>query len=358
VSTLLRTNLSNRPPLYERNRSEPGDPRRARNSEAQSVIDLTIVILSFDTQKLLLECLASVEREIGLTEPMRECEVIVVDNGSRDGSPEAVRDAFPWVDLIALDENRGYAQGNNMGLKRARGRVIALLNSDVVLLPGAIGCAVAALENYPAAGAAGIQLLHTDGRPQNSIHLAPSFVREITPSWFLETLSPKRFPSKRRLGREPIEVESVLGAAIFVKREILEKVGLLPEAYFFFLEETDWCWQMRRAGYRVLHVPGARAIHHSGASSKQKAPISTRIEFERSLDYFLRVNRGRRSANAVRAVRIAKGLVMIIPLSLLGLVSARQRARARRVARLLVWQASGRPASWGLSRTGRIPDGR
>lgn len=316
------------------------------------MIDLSVVIVSFDTQKLLLECLASVEREVRRPIAMLESEVIVVDNGSRDGSPRAVREAFPWVELIALEQNVGYARGNNVGLRRARGRVIALLNSDVVLMPGALECAIAALENHPDAGAAGIQLFHPDGRPQNSIHMAPSFVREIAPTWLLETLAPGRFPSKRRPAREPIEVEAVLGAALFVKRETLDRVGLLPEDYFFFLEETDWCWQMRREGFGILHVPGARAIHHSGASSKQKDPIATRIEYHRSLYHFLRKNRGAVSANAVRMVRIVKGLVVILPLTVLGLVSSRHRARLRGVSRLLRWHVNGCPASWGLSGAG------
>lgn len=313
------------------------------------MIDLSVVILSFNTRSLLLECVASVEREVRQPGANLTSEVIVVDNGSSDGSASAVRDAFPWVDLIALDENVGFARGNNLALERTRGQVVLLLNSDVVLEPGAVACVIAALEERPEVGAAGIQLFHPDGRLQNSIHMVPSFPREIAPTWLLETLAPARFPSKRRPAREPIEVESVLGAALFVKREVLERVGFLPTAYFFFLEETDWCWQMRRAGFRVLHVPGARAIHHSGASSKQKDPIATRIEYHRSLYHFLRVNRGVHSATAVLVVRIVKGLAVIVPLALLGLVSASYRTRLRSVARLLLWHLSGRPPSWGLS---------
>ena len=111
-------------------------------------------------------------------------------------------------------------------------------------------------------------------------------------------------------------------------------------------------WQLRRAGFRVLHVPGARAIHDSGASSKQKDPIATRIEYHRSLYHFLRVNRGAHSATAVRIVRIVKGLAVILPLAVMGLVSSSHRTRLRGVARLLRWHVSGRPPSWGLSGAG------
>ncbi len=313
--------------------------------------DLSVVILNFNTREFLLECLASVEREVRRPHAELTSEVIVVDNGSSDGSVAAVHGAFPWVSVIALDRNVGYACGNNVALERVQGQVVLLLNSDVVLEPGAIECATAALQKDPGAGAAGIQLLHPDGRLQNSIHMSPSLPREILPTWLLETLAPARFPSKRRQHREPIEVEAVLGAALFVKREVLERVGLLPEAYFFFLEETDWCWRMRRAGLRVLHVPAARAIHHSGASSKKKDPSATRIEYHRSLYHFLRTNRGVFSATSVLVVRVLKGIVVILPLALLGVVSPSHRSRLRSVARLLLWHASGCPRSWGLSRS-------
>jgi GT2 family glycosyltransferase len=279
--------------------------------------------------------------------------VIVVDNGSNDGSVDALRERFSWVELIALEENLGFARGNNLALARARGRVVLLLNSDVVLEAGSIETALAVLEEHPEVGAAGIQLLHPDGSLQNSIHLYPSFLREVRPDWLFETLAPKRFPSKRRPPRGPTYVESVLGAALFVRREVLERVGLLPEAYFFFLEETDWCWQMRRAGFQILHIPGARALHYSGASSKKKDPIATRIEYHRSLYHFLRVNRGASSAAGVRALRILKGLASLLPLTLLALVSPQHRRRLRSVWRLLFWHAMGQPASWGLSGSAR-----
>lgn len=313
-------------------------------------MDLSIVIVNFNTRELVLECLASVEREVRAPGSELSFEVFVVDNGSSDGSVEAVRKAFPWAIVIALEENVGYARGNNAALANAKGQVVLLLNSDVVLEPGAIAMALAALRGDDSAAAAGIQLLHADGRLQNSIHLFPSLLREVTPTWLLETLAPNRFPSKRRPPQGPIEVESVLGAALFVKREVIEQVGLLPEAYFFFLEETDWCLQMRRAGFRVLHVPGARAVHRSGSSSKLVDPVATRIEYHRSLYHFLRVNRGVASAAAVTVVRVVKQLLTIVPLALLGIVSPEHRARSRSVARLLLWHVAGQPASWGLSR--------
>lgn len=312
-------------------------------------MELSIIIVNFNTRDLVLECLASVEREVAGIGREFATEVFVVDNGSADGSVAAVEETFPTTRVIALKENVGYARGNNAALVQSKGDVVLLLNSDVVLEAGSIRYALDALRNVPSAGAAGIQLLHPDGRLQNSIHAYPSLLRELSPTWLLEALAPERFPSKRRPRTSPIEVESVLGAALFVKREVLELVGLLPEAYFFFLEETDWCLQMRRAGFSVLHVPSARAIHRSGASSKLVDPVATRIEYHRSLYHFMRVNRGVASASAMTTVRVIKQLLSILPLAVLGLFSPPHRTRMRSVARLLLWHAAGQPASWGLS---------
>lgn len=315
--------------------------------------DLSVVVVNFNTCDLVLECLESVERELRRPGAKLSSEIVVVDNGSTDGSVDAIRENHPSVGVIALEHNIGYARGNNVALKKVAGDVVLLLNSDVTLERGSIECALAALAKDPRAGAVGIQLLHPDGRLQNSIHTSPSLLREIVPTWLLEFIAPDRFPSKRLPPTEPTYVESVLGAALFVRREVLNRVGLLPEAYFFFLEETDWCLQMREAGYQVLHVPGARAIHRSGASSKQRDPVATRIEYHRSLYRFLETHRGAFSAAGVKVVRVAKSLVMVVPLAVLGIFAPRYRARSRSAARLLLWHASGQPASWGLSR----PDG-
>jgi len=310
---------------------------------------LSVIVLNYETRDLLLECLEAIE--LALVRPGLEgaCEVIVVDNGSQDGSVDAVRGAFPEVELIALDSNRGFAGGNNAGLSRARGRYLALVNTDVSVEPDTFERIITGLEEHPEAGAAGVQLLHPDGRLQNSIHAFPSVWLELAPTWLLELALPKRFPSKRRPPQAPVVVESVLGAVFVVRREVLEEVGPLCEDYFFFLEETDWCWRMAKRGWQVLHLPDVRVVHESGASSKRKNPVATRIEYSRSLDRFLQTHRGAFSALTVRRVRVAKHLLALLPLSVAALFSARHRVRLASVVRLLHWDAVGRPADWGLS---------
>ncbi len=177
------------------------------------------------------------------------------------------------------------------------------------------------------------------------------------PKGLLETLFPGRFPSKRYEHPAPIEVEAVLGACLFVRREVLDDVGLMPEDYFFFLEETDWCFRIARAGWEIVHVPDARVIHIFGASTKKKIPADTRIEYHRSLYHFFRKNRSPLQAALVRALRVLKGLLYVTLGGLPALVSARSRERWLQSRKVLEWHLRGEPLDWGLRKPARLPAG-
>ena len=314
--------------------------------------DLSIVIVTWNARDVLLDALASVDREVRgrAGEGRIDTETLVVDNGSIDGSVDAVRSAHPWAEVIALPENVGFAAGNNVGLRRAKGRHCVLLNSDTVVLPDALEKCVRHLDAHPDVGVVGPQLLNPDGSKQNCIHNYPGFATELVPKGILETLLPRRYPSKRFEHREPIDVEAVLGACLFVRREVLEDVGLMPEDYFFFLEETDWCFRIRRAGWRIQHLPDARVVHIFGASTKKKVPAETRIEYHRSLYRFFRKNRGPGAERAVRGLRILKGVLGGVVGALLAPFSARQRDRWWQNLRVLSWHLRGRPEGEGLRR--------
>jgi len=306
------------------------------------VTDLSIVIVTWNAREVLLDCLASIEREVlARKDPAAiATETLVVDNGSVDGTAEAVRERFPWAQLLALPENLGFAGGNNVGLAKASGRHAVLLNS--------LESCVRFLDAHPDVGVVGPQLLNPDGTLQNCIHNFPSLVTELVPKGFLEILWPRRFPSKRYEHPGPIDVEAVLGACLFVRREVLDQVGPMPEDYFFFLEETDWCWRIREAGWRVVHLPEPRVIHVHGASTKKKVPARTRIEYHRSLYHFFRKNRGIGAAAAVVALRAAKALFYTVALAPAALASRRGRERWRSRAAVLGWHLRGCPAHGGL----------
>jgi GT2 family glycosyltransferase len=311
--------------------------------------DLSIVLLTWNGRELALACLGSIERTLRGPGATLSVETLVVDNGSSDGTVAAVRERFPWAELVALPRNVGFAAGNNAGLARARGRHVVLLNNDTEVLPGCFEACVRHLEAHTDVGVVGPQLLHPDGRLQNSIHNAPTLLGELVPRGVLETLWPSRYPSKRFQHDGPLDVEAVLGACMVARREALDAVGPLPEDYFFFLEETDWLFAMRAAGWRVVHLPEARLVHIHGATTKKRVPLATRIEYHRSLYHFFRKRRGAGRAAAVVAVRIAKLVLALLALAPLALVLRGQRERWRERAAILAWHLRGCPRSWGLA---------
>jgi GT2 family glycosyltransferase len=315
------------------------------------MIDLSIVLLTWNGRELALACLDSIDRTVRARSDTGriETETILVDNGSADGTVEAVRARFPWVEIVALPANRGFAGGNNAGLVRARGRHVCLLNNDTLVQPDCFEACVRHLDAHPAVGAVGPQLLHEDGRKQNSIHNFPTLLLEVVPRGVLEVLAPRRYPSKRFVHDAALDVESVLGACMVVRREVIDRVGPLPEDYFFFLEETDWFFAMRAAGHRVVHLPEARLFHVHGASTKKVVPLPTRIEYHRSLYHFFRKRRGRGQAALVVALRVVKLLLALVLLAPLAVVSAGERERWRQRAWILVWHLAGMPEAWGLA---------
>jgi hypothetical protein len=157
---------------------------------------------------------------------------------------------------------------------------------------GAIEQLVSFMDRCSDAGVAGAQLLNGDGSKQNSIANFPSLATELLNKSLLRWLFPKKFPGKETNYSEPVEVDSVIGACMMVRQAALEQVGLLDEDYFLFLEETDWCYRMKKAAWKVYHVPQAEVYHFQGKSAGT-ARRGARVEFYRSRYLFFRKNRGR-----------------------------------------------------------------
>lgn len=247
------------------------------------MIDLCIIIVSWNTKTYLLHCVESIfQKREGVP-----WGVVVVDNGSRDGSGTAVKKIFPAVHLIENDRNLGFSKAANQGLKMLSGRYALLLNPDTEVKDGAIEQLVSFMDGHPEAGVAGAQLLNSDGSRQNSIANFPSLATELLNKSLLRWVFPKSFPGKERDYPEPVEVDSVIGASMIVKREAMEKVGLLDEDYFLFLEETDWCYRLKKAGWKVYHVPQAEIYHFQGKSA-QAEKKKARVEYYRSRYHFFK----------------------------------------------------------------------
>jgi len=231
---------------------------------------LSIVIVTWNTRDYLLAALGSIARSV-VGFPV---ETIMVDNASADGTAEAVAAEHPDVVLIANSENAGYARGNNQGIARASGRMVLLLNPDVVLPPNALADAVAALERHPEAAALGVRLVSPDGSLQKSVRGFP------TPfSVFCEAVGLSRvFPRSRLFGAyrmgwfaydEECEVDQPMGTFLLIRREALEDVGVLDERFPIFFNEVDWCFRARARGWKILFSPVAEVVHHGGAGTRQ-----------------------------------------------------------------------------------------
>jgi len=250
-------------------------------------MDLSIIIVNWNTKDLLLQCLKSVYKAV----KEMETEVIVIDNGSQDGSGMEVKGTFPAVQLMENEKNLGFAKAANQGLRKASGRYALLLNPDAQVKEGAIDRMCSFMDAPPEAGVAGAQLLNSDGSKQNSIANFPSLATELLNKSLLRWLFPDRFLGKERDYPEPVEVDSVIGAGMMVRRDTMEQVGLLDEGYFLFLEETDWCYRMKKAGWKIYHVPHAEIYHFQGKSA-EKEKNKARVEYYRSRYHFFKKNRG------------------------------------------------------------------
>jgi GT2 family glycosyltransferase len=317
-------------------------------------VDISAVVVNWNTRELLLRCLGGVGVALrGLSH-----EIWLVDNGSGDGSVEATRTEFPEVRIIANPDNRGYAAAVNQAVAHGSGRYVLLLNTDALPMADAIHHLVRFLENHRGAAAAGGQLLRSDGSRQNSVANFPSLATELLNKSLLRVLLPRRFPGKEQGAVSPVVVESVVGACLLVRRTVIDQIGPLDERYFLFLEETDWCYRMRRAGYGVYHVPEARIYHLQGASARG-FEAEARIEYHRSRLRFFRKHRGQLATWLLAGGSLVRvgvdatilGVVGLVP----GLSNTRIQRRAEVARRLFRWYLRGCPAGDGLPKRVQNP---
>ncbi len=232
--------------------------------------DLSIVIVSFNTREVLRECLQSIERESGGL----SVEILVVDNHSRDGSPEMVRQEFPAVCLIESEVNLGFGAANNAAFQTARGRYLVLLNSDAFLCSNALRIAVDHMDKQPEVGLGGGRLIGRDLSWQPSARMFPNLLTDF----FVFAGLAYRYPKSRLFGRfdrtwadpmQAAEVDWVPGAFSIVRAEALTKTGLFDPAFFLYSEEVDLCRRIKNAGYRIWYWPDIAVIHVGGESSRQ-----------------------------------------------------------------------------------------
>jgi GT2 family glycosyltransferase len=314
---------------------------------SQTMIDLSILVVNWNTKEYLLSCLKSIfekgERILR--------EVIVVDNGSQDGSVSEVKKAFPSVHLIENERNLGFAKAVNQGLQKASGRYVLLLNSDTQVKNETIERLISVMEAHSDVGIAGAQLLNSDSSRQNSIANFPSLATELFNKSLLKWLFPKTFPGKERDSHEPIEVDSVIGACMMARPDAIHQVGPLDEDYFLFLEETDWCYRMKKAGWKIYHVPQAEVYHFQGKSAARDKKRA-RVEYFRSRYHFFKKNRGGCLCFILAVGLMVRLLVESISMTIACLFTVGMIKRWRRklsiYAYLLGWHLKFCPEGMGL----------
>ncbi len=219
-------------------------------------------------------------------------ELVVVDNGSTDGSIEALHAELPVVRVVRSPGNVGYARAANLGIAATRAPIVAVLNPDLVLEPGAAKALVARLEREPRLAACGPRLRNPDGTVYPSARTMPSIPVAVGHG-AARAVEPRRnrFTARyRQLDADPDVprlVDVVSGAAIWLRRSALDEVGGWDERYFMYLEDTDLCWRLRRAGWDVAYEPSAVVHHEQGAITAQR-PYRMLLEHHRSAWRFAR----------------------------------------------------------------------
>jgi N-acetylglucosaminyl-diphospho-decaprenol L-rhamnosyltransferase len=304
------------------------------------VARLSAIIVSFNTREKTLRCLSA------LFSDAPTVETIVVDNGSTDGSADAIEARYPAVSVVRSSVNLGFSAANNLAIRQATADLILLLNSDAYIGTGAVAALIEFLEANPKVAAVGPQLSNLDGSLQRSCFKFPGPGRSAL-DFLLVTAA---VPNHRKLGDYrawPHDsnriVDFVTGACMLIRRSALDDVGLLDENFFFYFEEADWCLRATRAGWLIAFTPTARVLHEGGGSGKAR-PLAVFQEFQRGHERFIAKHFG---SGAVKIHLIALGIGAALRLSIF---HARQFFKVRDDGALIQqWQQILR---WCLSRGG------
>lgn len=228
----------------------------------QTQYDVSIIFVNYKTKDLTINAINSVfEKTNGVS-----YEIFVVDNNSQDDSIEAIEQKFPEINIIKNPENSGFGSANNLAIKQARGKYILCLNTDTLLINNAIKEMFDFMEKNPAVGACGGALYDAEQKPTHSGGLFPNLLNIIL-------LSKLRYVFKNlyenRMGNKlPYEkMEYVTGADILFRKSVLDEVGLFDENFFMYFEESDLCYRIKHAGYKIKIVQESKIIHLEGKSS-------------------------------------------------------------------------------------------
>jgi len=277
-------------------------------------MDVSIVIVNWNTRQLLADCINSIYANAGEA----DYEIIVVDNASSDGSADMVRECFGGIRLITNSENLGLAAANNQAIAAAGGRYILLLNSDTIVCKGTVDGMVRYADLYPAGAVFGCQVRENQTTIQPTCFRFPSILNIVLRITGLARL----FKQNRFFGREMMlwwkrdtarRVDVVSGMFMFVRREAIEEVGLMDEDFFLYFEETDWCYRFSKAGWEMIFWPGVKIVHLDGGNkSTDQQAVKMKIQYRKSMLFFFRKHYGLVSSVVARVLVAADSAVRFI----------------------------------------------
>jgi len=310
-------------------------------------MDVSAIILTRNTREMTAQAVRSVlDGDASVSR-----EILVVDNGSTDGTMDFFPREFPQIRFVRSERNLGFAQAVNLAARQATGEFLLLLNSDARLAPDSLVVAVHWLRQHPDCAVAGAQLINADGSRQNSMANFPTLATELLNKSLLRRLWPDKYPGKEHIYSKPVEVETVIGAFMLVRKSAWDALGGLDERFFFFLEETDFCRRARQQNLRVMHLPQVRVSHGQGQTAKQVS-VEARIEYWRSRYAYFK----KHSGPAARLVLLLGLLLRLLVdwLAALLLTAAtwgknpRWRSRLKICSALTGWHLRGCPRTSGL----------
>jgi GT2 family glycosyltransferase len=242
--------------------------KKQKLPQPEQMLDLTIIIVSFNSARFITRCLDFIKKN----PPNRSFEIYVVDNNSKDESPQIIKKYYPEVKLMRNNENFGFSYANNQAIVRSKGKYLLVLNPDTIVTRGALDAMVGFMEEHTDVGVGGAKTLNFDGSIQYSCRRFPTLFYSFfgRQSLFTRFLPYNRISRKYLMMDEDyskdLEVDWVFGASMIIRRKALEETGIFDEDYFIFVEDTDLCYRMKKNNWKVYFISNAVIFHHLGVT--------------------------------------------------------------------------------------------
>ena len=287
-------------------------------------MDISVIIVNWNTKKLLEACLRSIVEKIGEIGKVGDFtyEVIIVDNGSEDGSQKMVKTKFPKVRLFENSQNLGFSKANNQGIKIAKGKYIFLLNSDTFFVENTLQKLIEHADKTENLGALGPMLLNEDKSIQQSVGFFPNLPQVF---WWMSFIDDLPFGSILRpyhvdhdsFYRNDQKVDWITGAAMFIPKSVIEKVGLLDEKIFMYGEDVDWCYRIKNAGFKIFYSPTTKLVHIGRGSAKKVSKNAILGEYK-GLIYFYKKHKSTLSLQVLKSLLKIGAIGRILVFTLFG----------------------------------------